>query len=353
MTTPLTWIEAPVRQPRPNTSLDVLPVHDVSAEHFVGFQFIPEPCSFPNNVPQDCYVQVGPAPGTQKTFNDVEDAIVLDVFGAYHGIACYLNGGVDNFREMARNVLENGEHKVVDQALAAALAANDTSVSGPVTAVQALALLEQAIADEVPAQGFIFVSPTVATYLAANTLVVRNLDGSLETYLGTPVVVLTELTATLVAFASGPVNIWRTPVTVTDTQTWTQNMASALAERLYALSIECGVWSVTFTAPAPTSGGGGEPVPLSMLLGSVPASPIPDGTDTTLNVYTNQPPVDEVYIHYSINGGAWQVTPELTQVTPTHFVHNVVGGETTTGDSVELYAKSGTTESNHIVIEVI
>lgn len=355
MATPLTWIEAPTRIPRPNTSLDVLPVHDVSNEHFVGFQFIPEPCSFPNNLPQNCYVQVGPAAGTAKTFNDVENPIVTKVFGAYQGIECALNGGVDSFREIARNVLENGEHKVVDEALAVALAAVDVSLGAATNTVQALALLEQALADNVPAQGYIFVSPVVATYLASNFLLVRNINGTLETHLGTPIVVLTETAAALVAFASGPVNIWRGPVMVNDTQTWTANTASALAERLYSLAIECGVWSATFTAPA----GEGEEPPadvMTITLGSIPSSPIPDGANATIIAQTTEDPDGDITLHYKINGGAEQ-TQIMTQTETHQFVHAVSGGLTGPGDSVELWAtgvhNGDAAESNHITIEVV
>lgn len=73
MTIPLTWVQAPERAPRPNTSLDVLPVHDVDNSHFVGFTYVADPCGFPGTVPRDCYIQLGP---TATAVNEVQRATI-------------------------------------------------------------------------------------------------------------------------------------------------------------------------------------------------------------------------------------------------------------------------------------
>jgi hypothetical protein len=354
MATPTTYVEAPQRTPRPHTSLTVLPVLD-STVHHQTVQFIPDPCAFPNPLPQDCWVTMGPAAGTLKTFGDTGDAIVSDNFGAYQGVECWLSGGMETFSGVAERVLRNGEYWVVDASLVALLAGAATATATATTVQGAIGLLEAALAYQVPAQGYIYLSPLAATYAAAaGVLAAPGLNGELHTYLGTPIVVLSTPSMALTAYASGPTTIWRGPIVATEAPEPALNTGRALAERLYSIAIECGVWKVTVPAPAGTGGGGGEePEALTLQLGSQPASPIPDGTDTTLTVMANRPPTDEVYIHYSINGGPEQVTPELTQVTPTQFVHNVSGGDTTSGDTVALYAVSGSVESNHIEIEVI
>lgn len=462
MATPLTWIEAPARAPRPNRSLDVLPVHDVSNVHFVGYNYMADPCAFPNPLPKDCYVQIGPTvtpvsevqratitgtptggtftltyasktttaipynataatvqtalealesvapgdvvvtggpgPGTPytftfggnlanadlpqmtaagsftggttpaiaittitagvalKTFGSPGNEVITQVFGAYQGIRCSLNGGLDEFRSIAQRVLENGEHFVVDGALTALLqtAAVATTPATATTAQGALGALEQALAQQVPGQGYIFLSPIAATYAVGQHLLLQQIDGSLTTILGTPVVILTDPAALNVAYASGPVNIWRGPVEVNDTPDFRLNMGSALAERLYSVSIECKVFKITWTPAAadPTSE---EPEPevLELTLGSTPSSPIPDGTDVTITVFSNVAPDEEVFLHYSINGGPDVTAGEMTEVAPTEFVWNVDGSLTVAGDTVNVWAVSGTTESNHIVIEVI
>jgi hypothetical protein len=246
----MTWIEAPAREPRPNTSLDVIPVHDVASSHFVGYEFQGDPCVFPNPVPQDCYITIGPANGTEKTFGDAASDVATAVFGAYQGVECFLNGGLDDFRQVAQRILENGEQFVVDGQIAALLATTATATT-PATATTvagALALLEQELAEQVPAKGYIYMSPKTATLAASEHLLIRNLDGTLETYLGTPVVILTEPSMVNDIYASGPINLWRTPIVAAEAPSITNNMGRALAERLYSLSIECGVWKTTVGA---------------------------------------------------------------------------------------------------------
>jgi len=360
MATPLTYIEAPARAPRPMTSLDVIPVHEVSNEHFVGYQFVADPCGFPNPLPKDCYIQIGSTAGTAKTFSDPGNPVVTQVFGAYQGIECFLNGGLDEFRAVAERMLLAGEYRVVDGAIAALLASTATATT-PATATtvaQALGVLESTLAAQVPGLGYIYMGPLAATYAVMNNLLMPSLDGRLTTYLGTPVVVLSEPSMALTMYASGAINLWRGPVVVTDTPTWTENMGSALAERLYSLAIECDAWKITFTAPTGTS----NPPPdepdedLEMILGSIPSSPIPDGTDTTIITQTNVTPQNEVFLWYSVNGGAATNAGEMTQTNTHEFVWNVVGDSTGPGDSVEVWSVSNwdgaDVESNHITIEV-
>lgn len=353
MATPLTWIEAPARSPRPNTSLDVIPVHDVSNEHFIGFQFQPDPCGFPKQLPQDCYIQYGPAAGTAKGFDDPGNAVETDVFGVYQGIECFLNGGLDEFRAIAQRILEAGEHRIVDGRLAGLL--NGATVTTPPTAASiegAIGLLEQYLALEIPGQGYIYMSPLAATFAASRHLLIKNLDGTLETYLGTPVVILTEPSAAGYVYASGAVNIWRGPIVVSDAPGWTTNMGRALAERLYSLAIECGAWKVAFAPPVTGGGTENPPETLTLSIGTIPSSPVPAGTDVTVNVQANVIPGDEVYLWYRINGGAWTDHGEMTQVNPLEYIDQTDGTLAASGDTVDLYAKSGTTVSPTITIEV-
>ena len=253
MTIPLTYVEAPDREPRPNTSLDVLPITDVAASHFVGYTYVADPCAFPNPLPKDCYIQIGPTAGTAKTFGGIGNEVITQIFGAYQGIECQLNGDMDGeFRELAQRVLENGEHRVVDGALAAILAtaAAATTPATATTITSAIGVLEQYLAGQVPGQGYIYLTPLAATFAAANHLLLVGLSGELTTHLGTPVVVLTEPSMVNVAYASGPVHLWRGPVTVNNAPNVTVNKARAIAERLYSLNVECGAWKITFT-PTP------------------------------------------------------------------------------------------------------
>jgi hypothetical protein len=356
MATPLTWIEAPARAPRPNTSLDVIPVHDVSNEHFIGYQYMADPCGFPSMLPQDCYITYGPAEGTPKGFEDPGNPVVTDVFGAYQGIECFLNGGLDDFQALAERMLEAGEHRIVDGRLVGLLGgATATTPPSASTIAGAIGILEEYLALEIPGQGYIYMGPVAATYAASNHLLIKNLDGTLETYLGTPVIVLTEPSSAGTVWASGPVNLWRGPVVTTQAPGWTLNMGRALAERLYSLAVECGAWKTTFTLP--TQGEDpDEPVVMSITLGSIPSSPIPDGSTTTIIAQTTEDPDGDITLHYKINGGT-EATAAMTQTETHQFVYAVSGSLTGPGDSVELWATGvhdgDAAESNHITIEVI
>jgi hypothetical protein len=358
MATPLTWIEAPARKARPNRSLDVIPVHDVSNEHFVGFQFLADPCGFPSALPQDCYITYGPAEGTPKDFEDPGNPVITDVFGAYQGIECYLNGGIDEFASLAQRMLEAGEHRIVDGRLVGMLSgATPTTPAAAGTIVGAIALLEQYLALEVPGQGYIYMGPAATTYAVANNLIIRNLDGTLETFLGTPIIVITEPSAAGTIWASGPINLWRGPVVVSDSPAWTTNMGRAIAERLYSLAIECGAWKTTFTPPAAEEPPDDPGEPLELNLGSIPSSPIPDGADASIVVQTNVSPENEVFLWSSINGGADTLVGAMIEADSHEFIWEVDGSSTTAGDSIELWAISdydgNPVESNHITIEVV
>lgn len=357
MADPTTYVAAPPRTPRPLTSLTVLPVLD-STTHYLNNIFIPDPCAFPNPLPQDCWITMGPTAGTVKAFGDPGDPVVSQNFGAYQGVECWLSGGLDEFSGVAERVLRAGEYFVVDGAIAALLATTASSVGTATNVVNAIGLLEQKLAEQVPAQGYIYLSPLAATIAAAAGVIKQpGLAGEIATFLGTPVVILTEASMGLVGYASGPTTIWRGPIVSNETAGLDNNLGRALAERMYSVAIECGTWKVSIPAATGTGGPTPEPdEPLSILLGSIPSSPIPDGTDTTIIAQTNVTPTAEVFLHYAVNGGPEVTAGEMTQTNPHEFVWNVVGDATEPGDSVEVWAVSqfdgADVESNHITIEV-
>lgn len=251
-TVPSTYVTAPARTPRPNTSLQVLPVVDLTSSHHMTVTFIPDPCAFPNPLPQDCWVTIGPAAGSLKNFGDTGDAVMSSNFGAYQGVECWLSGGMDTFSGVAERVLRAGEYRVVDGALAALLAtaAAGNSAGTATTVAQAVGLLEEVLGSDIPAQGYIYLSPLAATMAAAaGVLAPPGLSGELHTYLGTPVVILTEPSMALTAYASGPTTIFRGPVVPSEAPEPLQNTGRALAERLYSIAIECDVYKVTVPAP--------------------------------------------------------------------------------------------------------
>jgi hypothetical protein len=351
MANPTIFVDPPRRNPRKGGIKAVVggfaPAPRLASAS--GIEWLSEGCSFPNTDITLCYVN----PGVQadKTLEglDVETGLI---FGAYVGVQCFLGADTDYDRR-ATDLLAQGEDRVVEDHLWdwAVTNGGTTPVTGGWTA--AIALLEEQADGNYLGEPVIIMSRASAVR-AASAGVLKGPDedtGRLWTANGTPVIATSSAADHEAAIIGWP-TVYAGEVNVARGMRLELNSELAIAERLYGLAVDCGyALHVSVPEQAPP---GEEPqeTPLTLQLGSQPASPIPDGTDTTLTVMANRPPTDEVFIQYSINGGPWQTTPELTQVTPTQYVHNVAGGETGPGDSVELYATSGDAESNHIVIEV-
>ncbi len=357
MSTPTVWTEAPAHQPRSNTLLDLIEVRPFPDGRPMSVDHYGDNCAFPTLLPQECYINVGAAQGTDKDFDGYACFYTSETFGVFSGIECYLNGDLTEQETLTRNRLENGASFVIESIVQGAVAAGATSAGAATSVVAALALLEDVLGLNVNAQGIIWMSPGMATTAAAENLLIRDaLSGNLTTYVGTPVVVSGAFPSTAM-YATGPVHLWGSDVVYTEAPAQNTNRFRTLAERIFALDIECGAWSVASTSPTnnpPPPPPVGED--LVMTLGSIPSSPIPDGTDTTIIVHTNVAPTDEVYLWFAVNGGAHVLAGEMTQTGTLEFVWNVQGDQTTTGDSVEVWSVSlyggVSVESNHITIEV-
>lgn len=235
-----------------------------------------------------------------------------------------------------------------------------TSVGNFADPVEALARVEQALAANI-GSGVIHMSPAMATRLAKY---LEPRGGRQYTRgMGTPVVVgagypdgAVVATAPLFGYRGEIFNSSSRPGDLVDRA---YNWMNAIAERTFLVGFDpCPVYKATVTIPAPTTQN--PPVEpgtdLVINLGSIPASPIPDGSDATIIAQTNQAPTAEVILWYAVNGGAAVEAGEMTQVDAQEFVWNVQGDATGPGDSVELWAISefdgDDVESNHIVIEV-
>jgi hypothetical protein len=292
-----------------------------------------------------------------------------DPFVVYGNDTCSLFGSsVEDSQSRANAHLTSREEQRAEQAFWTGDLGNVPNLSGangypaPTSAGihdlagDALAAVEQALSKNYGSQGVIHISPRTAVLLGKKHLESRG--GRLYTIpLGTPVVVGSGYpdeesiigTPALFGYRSDIFTSSNRPGDLLNRGT---NEMTAIAERSYLIGFDpCGVWKATYTGED-QPGGGTQGAPLAMLLGSIPSSPIPDGTDTTIIVQTNIVPADEVFLHYRVNGGADTTAGEMTQVDTHEFVWNVEGSATGPGDSVEVWAVSGTTESNHITIEV-
>lgn len=312
-------------------------------------------CGVPAQAPYDCFTNV-PIPDADKDPHGVWFGEAT-TFSLYFGVECYLqaNENDQEFIERARQGLIAGEGagiEVIGQDLLNEITPETIVESNLVDAIGRAELLAGNNWGHLPT---IFMDRMTATRAIAAHAVFPGLDWTLTTGQGTPVVNAGGFTKQNAIWVTGEVSIVRGPINVARAVHPTLNREMVIAERSYGLWVDCGGFMVEFTGPTP-GGQNPDPTPLVMLLGSIPSSPIPDGTDTTITVQTNVTPSAEVYLYYAVNGDPPQQAGEMTQVTPHEFVWNVVGDSTGPGDTVEVWAVTqydgDSVESNHIEIDV-
>jgi hypothetical protein len=318
-----------------------------------NIQYLSEGCAFPSVAPGLCW-------GTVQTGDKDASGIAVEngitsIFGQYAGVECFIEVNSEReYAERAEALLNRGEHSELEAVLAGWAGAGVAGGTGNFEF--AVAAADQYADQKYAGLPIIMMNRGVADIMAAT----RVIDGDFKTGLmytanGTPILASWVVPADKI-FVIGWPTVYVSPTVTTTAKDLTTNVEMAIAERLYAVAVDClfrAVITVTLNPPADEEPPAEDPeTPLTLLLGSIPSSPIPDGTDATIIAQANVVPANEVTLHYSINGGPDVTAGEMTQVTPIEFVWNVTGDDTGPGDSVELWATSGITESNHITIEV-
>jgi hypothetical protein len=346
---PNTFIQPPVRKPRKGGIKSVTGEFISNPRLGVGgnIEWVSEGCNLPVPAPGLCYATT-PVTG-DKDFDGIDQGSG-PVFGLYVGVQCFL-GPNEDYDRRATSLLDQGEDRGVEEVLWEWATTKAGAPLVAVNVVQGIAEAEEAADTLYIGQPVLVMARETAVRAAALNALDFDREGNLWTPNGTPVISTSAASGNTIVVIGWP-TVYASTAVVTQVMDHTINQEMALAERVYALAVDC-EFAVAYTVPPPAADPVGTPEePLELLLGSIPSSPIPDGTDTTITVQTNVAPDDEVFLHYSINGGPDVTAGEMTQVNPQEFVWNVIGDSTTTGDSVEVWAVSGTTESNHITIEV-
>lgn len=131
---------------------------------------------------------------------------------------------------------------------------------------EAVEMLEQQLADAGVVGGIIHARPGMAAHFAQAHLTER-VGRQYTTYLGTPIVFGQGYDGTGPAgqatstndeyiYASGRILIWQSDVFVPplrETMNRATNQQMALAERIYAVAVECGVWAIQVTRNCTTA----------------------------------------------------------------------------------------------------
>lgn len=277
---PQLLLQAPPVPPRPYGLFDVAlgPMPFPSpASVGGGVQYVPDTCEddiflYQMNCP--------PVSGT-KTFSAVETPVSGAPFAV---LATYSCGSIGfSFEEAAQRVrtrLSLREQRAVERrlwqgqsvaglGLIPGLFQSATPLAATSCPTDAVALLQQTLADNGVVGGIIHARPYMATHIAQAHLIEQGQGRQLITYPGTPFVfgqgyngtgpAGEAVTATAeYMYASGRVLVWQDsevfvppPEQVLNKST---NQLTLVAERVYAVAVECGVWSTQVTRTCATTG---------------------------------------------------------------------------------------------------
>lgn len=276
---PPVLIEAPPAPMRPYGLFDVamgpLPMPREEAQAG-GVQYVPDTCvdeifMYAINCP--------PVSG-DKTFSGIDTAVSGAPFGVITSYTCGSVGWtIQEIEERIRTRMAMSEQRAVERRLwqgwnlstgqgtQAGLFRGATSLGSAACPVEAMELLEQALADNGVVGGIIHARPGMAPHLINNHQFTE--QGRLRrTYIGTPIVFgqgydgtgpAGEAPTTTVEYmyASGRVLIWGSEIQIPDprqTMDRTANQMYAIGEKVYVVLVECGVWAVAVTRDCTTAG---------------------------------------------------------------------------------------------------
>jgi hypothetical protein len=217
-------------------------------------------CGMPSPTPDNCFID-GPDIGSGMTAGGFGD-VTADSFGLYQGVECWIDQDED-FSTIAKESLLAGETFGVEvQVRAEILDVSPVSLGVTLDPVLALAKAERYARANYSGIPVIHVSPYGLVVLDSLHLVKQDLDGTLRTTLGSKIAVGGGYDATLAEAATfnlwvtGQVNVWRGPVISTpDVRNYTLNKQRGIAQRLYAVTVDCIKAKATVNATTPTNAG--------------------------------------------------------------------------------------------------
>ena len=278
--TPPILIDAPPPPPRPYGLFDVaLGPMPFPMEQGIsgGVQYIPDDC---NGQSVYLYDLSCPAPSGSKTFDSIETAVSGSPFAVITSFICGSVGmNAEEVRTRVTTRMALREQRAVERRLwqGQTLAQGQGAIQGlfrnavnvgPASCVtDAVSLLEQALADNGVVGGMIHARPRMAPYVGQAHLYEYQ-GRRLQTCLGTPYVFgqgydgsgptgQAPDATTEWMYATGRVLIWQDEIQIPNLDQVfrrSTNERIAIAERIYAALVECGVWTVQVTRTCATTG---------------------------------------------------------------------------------------------------
>jgi hypothetical protein len=205
----------------------------IGAAETVAFQS--DGCTFPVGAPGLCYGEVV-APDKVGVGITNQSGIGAP-FAMYGGVKCFL-GPDSDLAERARNILVNGEDRMIEDRLEA-YATGGTALAAGTTLVGAVALVEQDMDDKYIGRGFLLMARSDAVRARAQQAIIDpGLDGIPTTVNGTPVVASGRVAAGTV-YGLGATTVLRSPVTTIEALDPRSNDEWQIAEAVYAIVVDC------------------------------------------------------------------------------------------------------------------
>lgn len=245
MAEPRITVAPPARSPRKGGLLSVAEVREgvTGLAASTNVQFMSEPCDIQFNDAGFCYSTIA---GTDKTFAGVDPGVgVVPNFALYYGVECWISDDMD-FDRRANAALDASEGRAIETKFNTwLLTATSTTAT---TLVEAIALADQRGDADYIGQYLLHLNRGDAVRAYALGAIDADRDGNLWTPNGTPVVTSSSYTAGSV-YLSGAVTVLRSAVTSVRTEALADNLAQALAERVYAIIVDCDfAHQIDFTA---------------------------------------------------------------------------------------------------------
>lgn len=240
-------VDSPTRKPARGGLLPVANVIDSNDPHILqGITYVPDGCDIPLISRGSCWVTNAPTPPANQTFEGIDNPITTPLSFVLHAaVRCFM-GPDEDFMERARRVLNEGESVAVEKVVLSQLLAPTASLATETSFVNALGRAEQWLGWNYPALGLIHLDRRNASINQGSFEIDSNYIYT--TKQGVPVANGSGYGTSTGAgsdpytfFATGQVNIWRSPIIEVGTREVEKNSLIAMVERHYAVSIDCGL----------------------------------------------------------------------------------------------------------------
>jgi hypothetical protein len=276
----LLYVDAPPPPPRPYGIFDValgpMPFPNPAVEG-AGIIYVPDACEDDTFlIATDC----PPITGT-KTFSAIEAPVSGAPFAVMTSYTCgSLGFSMAEVEQRVRTRMQLREQRAVEKRIwqgstgalgtITGLFRNATNLGSAGCPTEAVEMLEQALADNGVIGGIIHARPGMSAHLSNNYLIYEGPGVRKRTVINTPYVFgqgydgtgptgQATSGSTEWMYASGRILIWAGDVVVPDprqTMDHSTNQMKVIAERMFNVVLECGVWAVEVTRTCTTSGGG-------------------------------------------------------------------------------------------------